>query len=126
MLSTSDLRFEHSVMYKGVEICMSDSVNILFEDRKHLTDMLEVFFNTNPANSIRWVTLEDINSDDVLPMYSVGNGVIVLLLWPHLDKENSDLFLNIESLDERPDLEDEILEQADYNYDNNQKEFENN
>lgn len=121
MLTTSDLRFENTVMYKGIEICMTDVVNDLFDDQTRLTEMLDIFFKTNPVNSIHWVTLDEINSDSTLPMYSVGNNIVVLLLWPHLDKENSDLFLNIETLDERPDLENDILEQVS-NYDNDAKE----
>lgn len=98
-------------IHKGVECHFSKSANAKLDTDEHKTHFLDNFFKHEPLNGIKWVTIEEVESlrgsDAALPMYSIRNSEgDVLLIWPMLD--NSNLYLYIESLIDRPDLKREI------------------
>jgi hypothetical protein len=100
-------------MFKGIECTFSEKAEAIVPSDEAKTFLLETFFSYEPINSIQWVdskTLNDARKDDgLLAMYRIGNDTNELLLWPVLN--GSDLWLGIESAEERPDLS-EVLEEG--------------
>jgi len=98
-------------MFKGIECVFSEKAEAIVPSDDAKTFLLETFFSYEPINSIRWVdakSLDDARKDDgSLPMYTIGNGESELLLWPLLN--DGDLWMGIESAEERPDLIGELF-----------------
>lgn len=100
-------------MHKGVECHFSDRANSCVTADEDKIHFLDNFFNCEPMNSIKWVTVEEVetmrltNPDAALPMYSISNkNGDTLLIWPMLEAAN--LYLYIEALVDRPDLLPEL------------------
>jgi len=100
-------------VHKGVECHFSPAVNALLETDECKADFVDNFFKHEPINSIKWVTIKEleearvIDRNAALPMYSIQNDEgDTLLIWPMLN--NADLFLYIESLVDRPDMVNEL------------------
>jgi hypothetical protein len=98
-------------MHKGVECHFSQSASERIGSDDDKTAFLDNFFEHEPMNAIKWVTLEELEkcqfNDAALPMYSIRNSKgDTLLIWPMLD--NANLHLYIESLVDRPELRPEL------------------
>jgi hypothetical protein len=100
-------------VYKGIDCVFSEKADAIVPSDEAKIFLLDTFFSYEPINSIEWVdskSLTDARKDDgSLPMYRIGNGSDELLFWPLLN--GSDLWLGIESAEERPDLS-EVLEEG--------------
>jgi hypothetical protein len=94
-------------MYKGIECVFSETADKILPSDAQKELLFKSFFSYVPINSIKWVDSKilretEINSEELLPMYRIGNNEHELLLWPILN--GSDLFLGVECSTERPEL----------------------
>jgi len=99
----------HTFNCRGISCTASEKVvEVLGEE--NCLPMVEYFFSNEPPNSILWVPHEDImnpnRQNDELPMYTISNSVIDLLIWPLLLGEQKRLVIQLRQ--ERPEIESEL------------------
>jgi len=104
---------ESVFMFKGIECTFTKKADDIVPSEEEKMGLLETFFSHEPIGSIQWVDCKklDDESDELLPIYRIGDGLNELLLWPVLN--GSDLILGIESADERPDLREFLVDGVD-------------
>ena len=102
-------------VYKGIDIVFSDGAEKIAPSKKDRDVVLKSFFEDNPLNAIHWVSEEESksnNNGEGYEMFHMSNDYgETLIFWPLLDKENSNLILHIENLEERPDVKEEIKDE---------------
>lgn len=76
-------------------------------------DLVEHFFEHEPPEGLRWVGHDEMTDptkgEDELPMYTVSNGNIDVLIWPLLDPKDNKPVLCLQLREERPNLDSELV-----------------